>query len=991
MLEQEDQDDRDKDAARLDDLCVRFIINLPQEELQSVERICFQVEEAQWFYEDFIRPLDPDLPSLNLRNFCLRIFQHCPLLSQFSSYHHSTAFSEFLAYKTRVPVRGAIMLNNDLDAVILVKGWKKGANWSFPRGKINKAEPDLDCAIREVYEETGFDLREAGLVAEEENMKYIEITMREQHMRLYVFRDVPMNTQFEPKTRKEISKIQWYKLSELPTLKKGKNQHEGKGEDLANNANKFYMVAPFLVPLKKWISQQRKLDRHRNSGQPESMIPSAHEILDEGSNDHDTAGRSDMERLLAGLRQSGQAQRASDLPELSVPVPTISETTAPENVRLQPTSDILGVRSAAHRLDAPKSSDVDRQKSNALLALLKGNGADRAPPQTPAEQIIVNPQMPPSPKRQPADSEQRQGSSNASPYLNPTQDATRLLQPKVASVANAALQPQVIHQPLRALQNQGRNPLDIGVLKAQQAARFQAMDGQIASPTRIGPAPYQRTGDPSFTQTSQPTGFPSSIPPASKLPPPKLNPHSSALLTLFKAGANAPSEMSIARPIAPRPEVAAVEGKPSFVDGNRQITTKGNGAYRADQPLQPTPADVVSEMSGVESGNEPNSHHGITKPTSSSLEATVSSPDNPYANDPKVQAAMVALHLVPPATGEKPSAPIKPQNEHQDALLGLFRAPPVKPVESKETTKASLDLPHTSFELSALPSPGHSREPSRDNESARNQTAGPSTRHLTGHHKQTRAVLAPRKPTVSATVDGPLNVPQFDKLLTKPKADSSKVNNRSNKETVKILQRPLQSGSIMAASDPNGLVVSEESTLAPPNTMVSTPNLPAQSVPPENPLFTPVKSNPTPQGQPEMLRRPRPPIPKPSQNDTILSPIDPLPSPRHMVPVDRRANQTQEHKTSLLALFSRPSQSPAETPTRAGSALVSPLVMTAQRDGGFGGNDMEGVGSLASLVSGGEKDVNAQMSSGRQSSRTTLTDRTFLLGYLDSVARGEKK
>ena len=70
-------------------------------------------------------------------------------------------------------------------------------------------------------------------------------------MRLYVFKGISMNTHFEPRTGKEISKIQWYKLSELPTLKKGKNQQEGRGEDLANNANKFYMVAPFLVSLKK--------------------------------------------------------------------------------------------------------------------------------------------------------------------------------------------------------------------------------------------------------------------------------------------------------------------------------------------------------------------------------------------------------------------------------------------------------------------------------------------------------------------------------------------------------------------------------------------------------------------------------------------------------------------------------------------------------------------------------------------------------------------
>ena len=189
----------------LDDLCVRFIINLPEEELADVARICFQVEEAQWFYEDFVRPIDPSLPSLNLKDFCLRIFQHCPLLSNFSDSQHLAAYQEFLGYKTRVPVRGAILLNNDMDEVLLVKGWKKGASWSFPRGKINKDEKDLDCAIREVYEETGYDIEAAGLVPGPDSVKAIDVTMREQHMRLFVFRNVPIDTHFEPRTRKEIS------------------------------------------------------------------------------------------------------------------------------------------------------------------------------------------------------------------------------------------------------------------------------------------------------------------------------------------------------------------------------------------------------------------------------------------------------------------------------------------------------------------------------------------------------------------------------------------------------------------------------------------------------------------------------------------------------------------------------------------------------------------------------------------------------------------
>lgn len=150
------------------------------------------------------------------------------------------------------------MLNEAMDSAVLVKGWKKGANWSFPRGKINKDEDDLACAIREAYEETGYDLEAAGLVPKDRNVKYIEINMREQQMRLYVFRNIPMDTHFEPKTRKEISKIQWWHLSELPAFRK--KGHQQQQTEAATSPNKFYMVAPFLVPLKKWVVEQKKRD-----------------------------------------------------------------------------------------------------------------------------------------------------------------------------------------------------------------------------------------------------------------------------------------------------------------------------------------------------------------------------------------------------------------------------------------------------------------------------------------------------------------------------------------------------------------------------------------------------------------------------------------------------------------------------------------------------------------------------------------------------------
>lgn len=175
-----------------------------------------------------------------------------------------------MEYKTRVPVRGAIMLNSAMDSAVLVKGYKKGASWSFPRGKINKDEPDLDCAIREVYEETGFDLHEARLVERNLPVDYLEVTLKDQQVRLFIFRDVPQDTFFEPKTRKEIGDIKWYKLIDLPAYRKRKVAGKAQGNGTTSN-DKFYMVAPFMVQLRQWILKQRKLDPRTAANGPRAL------------------------------------------------------------------------------------------------------------------------------------------------------------------------------------------------------------------------------------------------------------------------------------------------------------------------------------------------------------------------------------------------------------------------------------------------------------------------------------------------------------------------------------------------------------------------------------------------------------------------------------------------------------------------------------------------------------------------------------------------
>lgn len=678
----------------LDDLCVRFIINLPREELESVERICFQVEEAQWFYEDFIRPLDPALPSLSLKAFALRIFQHCPLMSQWSHYHHITAFSEFLAYKTRVPVRGAIMLNQDMDEVVLVKGWKKGANWSFPRGKINKDEKDLDCAIREVYEETGFDIKEAGLVKDEKDVKFIEITMREQHMRLYVFRGVPRDAHFEPRTRKEISKIEWYKLADLPTLKKSKQVDQGFA---AANANKFYMVAPFMYPLKKWIAHQKKLD---------PKVPT------------------DVKQSLQGEMSMGEALQNNNagFTPVQVPIGMAAPSDLPEVVASQDASShlkrLLNINNpvAVHDHQPPVnlagSSGVDAGKSNALLALLRNGSSNDAVPQVPnngvappyATNIGTAQQQPfPAPTVFPGFPQQGQPTGISGQFTQvPPQPIRPPFPPHLMPPTNIPLADRSLHQGLfgqGGLPGGQLNPLTgygLSHLPPQQTFPQSHQNGPLRSgphpfpPSQSqGPAPFQRTGDPQFSHPAEPSQVQGAVvPPASKLPPPKLTSHSLALLNVFKDEASNPSKAHDASAIPTFEQEPLQKRRPSQHQDYLLNLLKGpdhsalGPAELSAQPTTPGGKQILQRPRAdgnankpVRRARKPSAGEGETSATvlgpldMPQFEAIGRSPGKKKANDrkinkdrnPQAPASPITILPRPQAAERAPSAKTIPQ------------------------------------------------------------------------------------------------------------------------------------------------------------------------------------------------------------------------------------------------------------------------------------------------------------------------------------------
>ena len=89
------------------------------------------------------------LKSLSLREFTALLFGHCPGLAPFQHMLDSI-HTNFNKFKQTVPTMGAILLNQAMDKVLLVRGFHSSHGWGFPKGKVAMSETDHDCAIREV-------------------------------------------------------------------------------------------------------------------------------------------------------------------------------------------------------------------------------------------------------------------------------------------------------------------------------------------------------------------------------------------------------------------------------------------------------------------------------------------------------------------------------------------------------------------------------------------------------------------------------------------------------------------------------------------------------------------------------------------------------------------------------------------------------------------------------------------------------------------------
>ena len=286
----------------MDDIHTRFVLNLPDEELETSDRIFFQLEQAFWFYDDFIcDSSDLPLPRFkNLRPFAQTMFQMSPLLQEDK---FDQMWAEFCHYKRNISTYGSILLNAAGDKIVLTQVYF-GKAWTFPAGKVNQHETGSEAGARETYEETGFDpnclygltkqMKDEADAAggslpwkpldEEDALVFIDGGKRRT---LYVCRGVPEDFHFTPVARKEVSDVEWRSLDDLP--------------------KKSFAVFPFMQQLRRWVKKNNKTNV-KNTKTPAKKRTGSASRSRNNSCGRDSRGRvrEDDPLISSGLAESGE-------------------------------------------------------------------------------------------------------------------------------------------------------------------------------------------------------------------------------------------------------------------------------------------------------------------------------------------------------------------------------------------------------------------------------------------------------------------------------------------------------------------------------------------------------------------------------------------------------------------------------------------------------------------------------------------------------------
>jgi mRNA-decapping enzyme subunit 2 len=378
-------------------------------------------------------------------------------------------------------------------------------------------------------------------------------------------------------------------------------------------ANKFYMVAPFLQPLKRWTNEQKK---RTTLTAPET----SHEqyLTDDG-----------LLVASAALEETLQQQRDQHVLDVQTPTNNSSNhlmALLGHRLQVEVTQPSFGVTSPA---DDGAADRLKQLLSVGQAQSIIEHHQNMAPRATNTNAVDLLAML-------------RQGSTSSGP---PPQAAARPKTP-LDQVTNTAHKPRRLSQhrtrtseasPLR-----GATPdLPFSPARMAQQQQYQNSGSQSGQPPPIWAVPqfpqsakaYEHNRDPPIARESISLASGPMVPSASQLPAPKLSTHHMSLLDAFKNG----------------PQPSAAQRSQSF-----QVPQHAVSKSPAANPLLALfKGNAVQQPSNIVTTQKPRAHQALAQ-----------------APAPMPLRQAQTPQVVPAATlsGQRP-------NTHKDSLLSLFRTP----------------------------------------------------------------------------------------------------------------------------------------------------------------------------------------------------------------------------------------------------------------------------------------------------------------------------
>ena len=144
--------------------------------------------------------------------FARRVFEHWSLLKpELPSFKEK--YKEYRAYMQQIPSNGALIFNKSMDKLLfLIYSNPRDRvinKLDFPKGKVDQGESQLECAVREIYEETGLMLTDK---IDEQHAVQIE-TLRNRVVKLFIVSGMEEKA-YKPIKTKEVKQLEWIPIGD---------------------------------------------------------------------------------------------------------------------------------------------------------------------------------------------------------------------------------------------------------------------------------------------------------------------------------------------------------------------------------------------------------------------------------------------------------------------------------------------------------------------------------------------------------------------------------------------------------------------------------------------------------------------------------------------------------------------------------------------------------------------------------------------------------